>query len=88
MLLKPELLKPERLKRYAEIVALLVKYGRSDLVDQSTLTIAGKRPQGTSNAPQPDELANDLENLGATFIKLGQLLSTRGDLSSANGTWT
>src|SRR5204863_956432 len=52
----------------------------SDLVDQSTLTIAGKRPQGTSNAPQPDELANDLENLGATFIKLGQLLSTRGDL--------
>jgi ubiquinone biosynthesis protein len=80
MLLKPELLKPERLKRYAEIVALLVKYGRSDLVDRSALTLAGSQPKETGKAPQPDELANDLENLGATFIKLGQLLSTRGDL--------
>lgn len=74
------LLKPERLKRYAEIVALLVKYGRSDLVEQSALTLAGRQPQGTENAPRAEELADDLEKLGPTFIKLGQLLSTRGDL--------
>jgi predicted unusual protein kinase regulating ubiquinone biosynthesis (AarF/ABC1/UbiB family) len=80
MLLKPELLKPERLKRYAEIVALLVKYGRSDLVDQSALALAGSQSKVVADAPQADELADDLERLGPTFIKLGQLLSTRGDL--------
>jgi predicted unusual protein kinase regulating ubiquinone biosynthesis (AarF/ABC1/UbiB family) len=74
------LIKTERLKRYAEIVALLVKYGRSDLVDQSALALAGSQPQETAVAPRADELADDLEKLGPTFIKLGQLLSTRGDL--------
>ena len=74
------LLKPERLKRYAEIVALLVKYGRSDLVDQSALKFAGSQPRAKAGDPKPEELADDLESLGATFIKLGQLLSTRGDL--------
>ena len=73
------LFKTERLKRYAEIVALLVKYGRSDLVEQSS-TVLASRLLKSSEQPKAEELADDLENLGATFIKLGQLLSTRGDL--------
>ena len=75
-------LKSERLKRYKDIVALLVKYGRSDLVNQSDITPAEglSRAQVATADERAYELASDLEALGPTFIKLGQLLSTRGDL--------
>jgi predicted unusual protein kinase regulating ubiquinone biosynthesis (AarF/ABC1/UbiB family) len=73
-------LKTERLKRYAEIVALLVKYGRSDLVNQSDLGLITNTAIERTAQPKAEELANDLESLGPTFIKLGQLLSTRGDI--------
>ena len=74
-------LKPERLKRYKDIVVLLVKYGRSDLVNQAKLDDAlDLEETEIEKAPEAEELASDLEKLGPTFIKLGQLLSTRGDL--------
>lgn len=76
-------LKPESLRRYKDIIALLIKYGRSDLVKQANLAkIGGNHTSvlATTVAPKAEEFASDLESLGATFIKLGQLLSTRGDL--------
>ena len=75
-------LKPERLKRYKDVALLLVKYGRSDLVKQAGLegSLDAVETSLAETTPKAEELAADLERLGPTFIKLGQVLSTRADL--------
>lgn len=74
-------LSPKYLGRYRDIAALLIKYGRSDLV-RATKFDSSEDGQSTTNAGKggPDELASDLEKLGPAFVKLGQLLSTRGEI--------
>src|SRR5512141_1716736 len=77
-------MKTEHLKRYKEILQLLWKYGRSDLVQQ--MAIDGElsdevKPVATGNGEAtPEQLADDLEAMGPTFVKLGQVLSSRPDL--------
>lgn len=77
-------LKPEHLKRYKDITWLFMKYGRSDLVKQAGLEDAlgeeGSSAATQTAVPEAEELASDLEKMGPTFVKLGQLLSTRADL--------
>ena len=75
--------KPTHLKRYKDLGALLVKYGRSDLVRSLDLPYEPGAEEAVADpdaAKLAEQLAEDLEKLGPTFIKLGQLLSTRADL--------
>ncbi|HEX6910197.1 MAG TPA: AarF/ABC1/UbiB kinase family protein [Longimicrobium sp.] len=75
-------LRPEHLKRYKDMARLAYKYGRSDLVRTTGLegALEDEVPQTPGQPAQAEELAADLERMGPTFIKLGQLLSTRPDL--------
>jgi ubiquinone biosynthesis protein len=76
-------------RRYSEIVAILVKYGFVDVVHALHLTpylAAGRRVLSlVGQPPGPDasrakRFRLALEELGPTFIKFGQALSTRQDL--------
>jgi ubiquinone biosynthesis protein len=76
-------LKPHHLKRYKDIALLFWKYGASDLAKEFADDATGdaKTPLAAgSGQPAAEELADDLEKMGPTFIKFGQLLSSRPDL--------
>lgn len=77
------------LGRLHDIAAVLIRYGFGDLVHRSGLAGALERAGRSLHWHVPDDLARmesatrvrqALEELGPTFVKLGQILATRVDL--------
>ena len=78
-----------RLRRYRHIMAVLMKYGFEEVVSalrrRLTLRLGGRvipsrvKPDARGRS-RAERVRLAMEELGPTFIKLGQLLSTRPDL--------
>lgn len=64
------------LKRYKDIAFLLAKYSQPGTSNR----FGFDQPSDTNGQTKANDLPDDLERLGPTFVKLGQLLSSRADL--------
>ena len=75
---------PDDLIRYQKFIGFMLKYWNSDLFNQTANTAMeeteGDEEKLESFDQSPEELVEDLKNMGPTYIKMGQLLSTRPDL--------
>jgi ubiquinone biosynthesis protein len=82
----PPLQRVRHLGRYREIAQVMIKYGFGDLVSRIGLLRQLSLPRSTLRRTSqlvpdtPTRVRLGLQELGPTFVKLGQILSTRPDL--------
>jgi predicted unusual protein kinase regulating ubiquinone biosynthesis (AarF/ABC1/UbiB family) len=73
---------PENLERYQKFLSFMLKYWNSDLLNETASNAMEEETARTFKdyEQSPEELVEDLKQMGPTYVKLGQLLSTRPDL--------
>src|SRR5690606_9136950 len=75
---------PDSLDRYRKFIGFMLKYRNSDLFQDTAdnaLDVDGNDEDVDHDYDQsPEDLIADLQKMGPTYVKLGQLLSTRPDL--------
>ena len=81
------------LNRYRQTLAILVKNGFGDLINRLNIDqyieiglqmISRNRPSPAERLTRSERIRTAFEELGSTYIKLGQALSTRPDLIPAD----
>ena len=77
---------PDQYDKYLRFFKFMYKYWNSDVFSYSEEEVAESDEEDTSHEfdHTPEELTEDLKKMGPTYVKLGQLLSTRPDLLPPN----
>jgi predicted unusual protein kinase regulating ubiquinone biosynthesis (AarF/ABC1/UbiB family) len=73
---------PENIERYQKFLSFMLKYWNSDLLNETASNAMEEETARTFKdyEQSPEELVEDLKQMGPAYVKLGQLLSTRPDL--------
>ncbi|OWK73946.1 ABC transporter [Flavobacteriaceae bacterium JJC] len=74
---------PEKFNTYSKFISFILKYWNSDVFKAAADNALNSDQTSDDTEYQyqkPEELAEDLKKMGPTYVKLGQLLSTRPDL--------
>ena len=75
-------------KRYKQIIDILIKYGFGYIVEKVGIILpvgtARPSPKSEDKLTTAQKVVMMLQELGPTFIKLGQVLSTRPDIIPSN----